>query len=314
MSREQLYPEERKGGIQVTHSSFTKEQPSSPDKQNEDAFLVFENEQIFVAAVIDGASSLHQVTSSDVETEFDGRFASLTIRKSILDNAETAESAYQLVMGANEDLAGALRERGVDVGQATSLELPAAYISLIRIDKTKKEADLCQVGDTAILLEDDSGIKIAASRDTEIFDDQAMTASVKIVRVRNVSMKEAIQDPVVAGLMEKSRLHGNYPGGNGSGVLNGKPELSEYIDPGNNLVMSLQGVRRFVLLTDGLFLPTEQFNEEPDWEMIARIVKVRGMKGLYDEVADLKESDPELTRYPRFKQFDDATGIEIIFK
>ena len=291
---------------------FTESQAeASPERLNEDAAVVLENERILVVAVIDGATATSAVTEiGSKPSAAGGRFAAQTIIEGIKESFDAAVSARELLLDANQKIADKLLEQGVDAQSVSSLELSRASGCLVRIDKTREEIEISQAGDTACLIVNQDGhISLALPLDSDIYDEKTILLAQKISADQGISLSEAFKCFEISELMNASQNANNDPNGQGNGVLNGSKNLKQYIQ--TKTWSSLKDVRRIILLTDGLYLPTEEFNAEPNWSEIAELIKAAGLKGLYQEVLTLKNADPELKKYPRFKKHDDATGVVI---
>lgn len=292
----------------IRFSAFSKDQEESPGRQNEDAYVVLENESLSVAAVVDGATEISSITGAKGQKNHGVRFAAQTAVAAIKEGFTHDLSASDLLLEANQEIAKGLKKYGLDP-ETSPLKRPSANATLLRIDKRNKRLDIAQVGDTiGIIVKRGGKAELALPQDPEIYDAQAIALAIKIAQKQKSSLKKAISDPRVAQLMEKSRAADNLPDGKGSGVLNGSPLLKRYI---RGKEWSLGQIMRVILLTDGLLPPAADFRAEPNWPDIAKIVDRKGLEGLYQLVRDLKNSDPDFAKFPRFKKHDDATGIVI---
>lgn len=290
---------------------FTQSQAeASPERLSEDQSIILENEMVLVAAVIDGATATSLVTGiGEKQSASGGRFVAQTAVEGIKENFNKAVSAKELLLDANRKIADKLLEQGVNVQNVSPLELSRASGSLVIINKACKEIEISQAGDTACLIIKKSGeVLLALPPDSDIYDEQTISLAQKIATNKGVSLSEAFKYREINNFMNASQKANNDPNGGGNGILNGSKNLEKYIQIKS---LSLEEVKQVILLTDGMFLPTEQFSDKPDWPEVAECIKNKGLKGLYERVLILKNMDPELKKYPRFKKHDDATGIVI---
>ena len=74
-------------------------------------------------------------------------------------------------------------------------------------------------------------------------------------------------------------------------------------------VRQLENVlQRAFILCDGMLMNLFTHEQQRDAE---RALRKGGLKELLVQTRELQERDPDCATFPRFKQFDDATGIEI---
>lgn len=73
----------------------------------------------------------------------------------------------------------------------------------------------------------------------------------------------------------------------------------------------IEDIKHILLLTDGMYIPKEDPAAEEDWQQYADIFLEGGLRGLFNTVRSLESSDPDVTRYPRYKLHDDASGVAI---
>lgn len=302
--------EKKEDILRLQVSTFSEKQSESGDRKNEDTFVIVENDGVLAAAVVDGGSALSSVTTVKGVERFSGLFVSERAVEHIRKEYSKVSSAEDLLLSTNRYVASELQSHGIDPETAGPLVLPTASgVGIVRIDKKNQTLEVAQVEEVAVLIVwEDGRVGLALSIRTPPWDVRAMSLAQQIAKEMGVSLREALRDERVGELFVKSRADENAPGGTGSGALNGRGALKEYIQ---SVKLPLEGIRSVVLLTDGMFPPQDDFFSPPDWEQVARVVERDGLKGLYDWVFRLKSSDPELDKYPRAKQYDDATGIVI---
>ena len=291
-----------------TVETFSRPQAEAlPERENEDAVVVLENDEALVAAALDGATSIGTVTGA--ASGPGGRFAAQTAIEGIRRQFASAQSSSELLLAANRYIADQLRLHGIDADSASPLDLSRASGTAVRIDKARQLVEVSHIGEAAALVVHREGmVESVAPPDAESYDATAIALAQKIAEQRGCSLAEALQTPQIFDLMKKSQLTDNAPDGSGAGVLNGSKNAERYIVTKS---WPLGQIKQVLLLTDGLWLPTKQFGQEPDWQEMAGVINQRGLAELYRQVTALENDDTDLIKYPRFKKHDDASGVVI---
>ena len=92
------------------------------------------------------------------------------------------------------------------------------------------------------------------------------------------------------------------------GVLNGEKAALDFLGSGR---VQIKQVSTILLLSDGLFLPSESPEADLDIKTLTKIYLRSGLRGLRDRIRDQQKTDPRCHRYPRFKLHDDMSGIAL---
>ena len=161
-------------------------------------------------------------------------------------------------------------------------------------------------GERVVLVKRDGEVQLAIPFEMPYFDSLAFAVAEKLSREKGISYKIALEDEEVGQFFIKSRLFENDTDDKGSGAVNGKQGISKYL---RSITIPLSGVRSIAVLSDGMYLPTEDFTLTPDWKRMMQFMESEGLDGLYREVTKLKNEDPEFMKFPRAKKHDDAAGI-----
>lgn len=305
----ELDTEEEKVRPKFSCNIFQEAQAESQGRQNEDTLLVKEGDKIIMAVIADGGSALSGFTTINGVERFNGLFVSRAIVDYLDREFDKSISAPELLLGANIYVRELLLQKGVDPENASALELPTASgVSIVLIDKINQTLEVAQVGDTAVLINGRDGTNLAIEFGVPYFDNLAFLKAAQIAAEKGISYKEALQDEEVGQLFIKSRLFENADDDCGSGAINGKKGISKYL---KSTIIPLDQIRRIAILSDGMFIPAEDFTEKPEWNKTMQIIEDVGLEGLYNVVSQLKTEDPDFEKYPRAKQHDDATGILI---
>lgn len=198
------------------------------------------------------------------------------------------------------------------------LFLPAAVATIAVIDTQLKTLYFAHVGDTALILGyRDGRVEVPTLNQVRMNYESALFAAVKQVAGDGLSMLDVINHPLIQALNRDQRINHNFVDeqgathlSRGTGVVNGLPELADYIKTG---VVSLEGVEAIILASDGFLWPDNPLNPTPDpmrligkmWQMIRQ----QGAMGYLNALRLEERADATREKYPRFKLHDDATGV-----
>jgi len=282
---------------------------SKVGRRNEDTFVVLENDDILVAAVLDGATELASISGVQDSQQQGGRFAAQKAAFGIEKKCQETESAEEILLAANQQIRESLVYQGHNPDESAPEFLPNTQAVLAVVKKNKGEIEIVQTGDAVCLVElNDGQIELAMPPDITPQDIEALKLSRSTSLAKNIDLKDTFNNETISRLMIAGRALCNKEDGSGVGVLNGQKSAEKYI---KSKKYQLADVKKIILLTDGLFLPTEDIDAEPDWHKMVDIINKGGIERLYQEVLALKNQDPQLNKYPRFKKHDDATGVTI---
>lgn len=92
------------------------------------------------------------------------------------------------------------------------------------------------------------------------------------------------------------------------GVLNGEAEALDFISSGT---IKDDRIKDIVLFSDGLFPPSSCPDELFDAPLFVQLYRSGGLETIRQHVRALQSTDPGCYRYPRFKMFDDISGIAL---
>jgi hypothetical protein len=324
---------------------------ASPGKLvNEDAWLLFEAPQnkssLILAAAIDGASTRYSIAilESYLDRHYGvppAAFAAITIRNSLLSQLLTfpEKELQSALLAANDALRSKLEQiiGGFSQEHFMSLHpeviqddprrfrllLPASVATLVRIDITEQVLEYAHAGDTSLIEVRRDGTTVNHTPDQmRKFDEEVLRFAVDLRQKRNLlHVKDAVKQSEVVTKDRENGLRHNYvnPSGTviideGSGALNGLPELAAFIVSGRFKYDPVL-TSGFCLTTDGLRLPAPLYEtaheEQQRLERMGELLLEGGVNSVYEEMRGMIEVDPYYDLYPRIKNQDDATGVWI---
>ncbi|MCC6499688.1 MAG: hypothetical protein IT313_05410 [Anaerolineales bacterium] len=203
------------------------------------------------------------------------------------------------------------------------LVLPTCVITLARLDLVSSRLEFAHLGDTSLFEACQDGTVIRHTRDQMgEFDNQALESVRAMQTYHQIKhFIDAVSSPEGREFIIQSGIRLNYVDENGTtnpqhgcGVLNGLPEMEDYIETG---VVEIDPSRTFgfFALSDGLELlsPLDEklAEQQQRYQKMGRIVRRFGLRGLYNQMTQMVSSDIHLDIYPRTKLQDDATGIYV---
>jgi hypothetical protein len=146
------------------------------------------------------------------------------------------------------------------------------------------------------------------------YDTAALNLAVNLRKAGNLPhLIDAINLPDVRQLNNEK---GQTQPGHGCGVIDGLPELVDYIETGT-LQIDPQQTEGFCLLSDGMELLAplgeSPAQTEARLQKTGQILKTVGISGLFKAIQQMAQSDPDFDQYPRMKFLDDSTGVYLRF-
>lgn len=327
----------------------------SPVKQrgNEDAWLAVQSPfspEIILLAVIDGAGvrkplpSLVNYLQNYYPSLTPAAFSANIVKQELISQMrrKPENSLYDYLINANivlrntiEKIIGSfdsvkflaeLDDTFRSEDRNIRLVLPACAATLARFNTKTFQVEFAHVGDTSLLeVSVDRNVILHTNDQMRRFDVRAFEDILQLQkRLGLPHFKDAVQLPEGRHYIIESGLHLNFVDdlgmtdlAQGCGVLNGLPEMKDYIESGMINIDDKQN-SSFILLSDGLELLSPLHEETSKqikrFNQTAEIVQKFGLRGLYNKISKMTESDSYFDRYPRTKMQDDATGIYIQFR
>ncbi len=176
---------------------------------------------------------------------------------------------------------------------------PSASVTIVR--EGDQSIEYLALFDSVIVLDGPSGLKVVTDRRV----DSVARAEDLATRVHPIGSPahQARVDELVAA-QRRSR---NQPGG--YWVAGAKPAAA-YQALAGSLPRSL--VTRAALLSDGVSCLVESY-AVGDWSWLLTVLQDDGPRQLISRAREVEGTDPEGTRWPRYKASDDATATICLF-
>jgi serine/threonine protein phosphatase PrpC len=311
-------------------------------RENEDTWLLRHDDQQTLMMVADGATTrvvptammdLIQATYSPATTA--AGFAARATRDVIAQ--QTDHTPAEMMIAANDALRAHLLAAYGDLSpeaiarkepemvdyihedpRLLRLVLPVCVATIAKIDHASNTLHYAHAGDTALFIFQRNGRVTWA---TQANDDSRVLKMVKQTQedAGASHIADILTDARVIEANRRSALSHNYVDldgktnrERGGGVINGLPELADYMVTGTIALDDAHGV---FVCSDGMFYPAplgESGDERDQRLQMMRDVIVRDGLGAYTNKLRAEEAaDATRDRYPRFKVHDDATGIYV---
>jgi hypothetical protein len=254
-------------------------------KINEDEFLIKDN----LFAVFDGATSL--IGYADKRGRTGGRIAA-EIAKDIF--SQNSSSLKNLAIITNKKIRAAMIKSSINVKNKE--EIWSAGFAAVRIKK--REIEYASILDCLILVifKNNSHKLLNPYINHDLTDliSWKKLADRKTKNIRSEMKVRLIKTRKAAGIKYSS--------------LNGLENVEKFLKFGK---INLKNIKSIILFTDGFLLPKRDPEREEDWKTFVKLYQARGIKGVLDYVRRLEATDPNCWKYPRVKQYDDATAVSI---
>lgn len=302
----------RKGGLLIGKEHPKAAQISactiagSPEKPNEDAYALKTVEGVLVIGAFDGASSKKPITA--LKTQTGARFASHFLRNRFNEVLPDL-SPKELMVTLNSRLLTANQEIGGHLGDTHTL--PGSTGTIIKIDSDRDRLEIAHISDSfCVIYYRDGHSETVTLNTNKVFDEQVFALMEKIAKDRGITPREAHQTKEIQeAKLETAQGRDNNPNGKGSGLLNGDPNVEQYIQ---EIVIPLNEVKAVLLGTDGLIPQGWTLEKNEDRQRLYEDLKEGGFERLISIKHQSEDEDPDW-HHIRYKHSDDATGILLSF-
>jgi serine/threonine protein phosphatase PrpC len=280
--------------------------PNGNGKPNEDAFVVVNAEKLLWIGVFDGTTSLR--TLDKLQGMTGARFASNFLKDHFINNEiGLTETPKKVLLGLNTQLLEEAKKLGGKLEDTHSL--PAAMVTLVKIDMDKLSLDFANVGDTWITIYDQNGGSELVTKDTnKKFDDEMFELIQNKAASKGLTNRKARQEKTIKqALYEMYLRRNNNPNGKGSGLVNGDPNVEMYIQEGK---VDLSDKKAVLVGTDGLEILGKLLSDISYRSYLWENYSDGGFKKLINLKKESEDNDPDW-KFPRYKHSDDATGVMV---
>lgn len=269
-------------------------------KENEDSFAVRIDGSCLWIAVFDGTTSLKEIPNIKGAG---ARFASHYLKDNFYNIK--LKTPTKTLVELNERLLEKSTNLGGDLSDTHSL--PAAMGTIIKIDFQENILYLAHVGDTyAITFNNDGSSKIITDDRNKKFDDEMFSLMKEIAKEQNISNKQVRQDERVnKALIEMFIKRNNNPNGDGSGIINGDPNMEKYIYERS---IDITDTKSVLVASDGFEIQSLSLEDSKNRTLVSDIIEQGGMRMLIKRKKESEDDDPEWNNI-RYKHSDDATGV-----
>ena len=277
---------------------------------NEDAFAVAVRDEQLLAGVFDGTTSLRAIRSLEQHGVSGARFASAFLRHSLgsVDPHRSAGDALRELNLRLRALSSGLE--GFDPDDVNTL--PASSATLVKFDARAGAMQLAHVYDSwCVAYFHDGRSELLTENRNRPFDEAVFDLMAKLARAQGVTPREVRAQPAIQDALVRSRAtKSNRPDGAGTGLLNGDPNMSAYIQERE---LPLHALRAVLLGTDGLVPQGWNVEDERDRDRMFAEIANGGLPRLLEAKRRSEDADPDWWHI-RDKHSDDATGVFIELK
>lgn len=309
----------------------------TPGHHNEDSYWADLSGSHALLMVADGAQQRLQTRKTTALFGPDttgARFAAQVMRET-MDQAAAAAPKV-ILLQANATLAArwqsvygdlsaatlakqepALAEALADDPRRIRLALPVCVATVARVDLEGKLLRFAHAGDTALLLfHPDGRVSSPAINQMKHHEENTLFFAQALQRREGAAhLADLLEDPRVQAL--NNALYHNYVDENGDidlnvgvGVVNGLPQLGDYIQTAEVDISEVSGI---LLCSDGFLWPAPLDESEADrdarLQTMRKRIEAEGLRGYYEALRAAQAADAGRDQFPRFKIHDDATAV-----
>lgn len=246
-----------------------------------------------LSIVCDGATTLHSAQRQSAAQPTSGGQKAAGITASVF-SGDPERNLLDSARRANELIRKAMIEEGLDLLEREQLW----STSFAAVQVNEDSIAWCQTGDCMILLiHRDGGAQLLTELPGQ---DREVLKTWQQIGARSsgtIQQNLAAEIAAVRGKMNKE-----------FGVLNGENEALKFVSSGT---VEADQISDVLLFSDGLFPPSTSPDNLFDAELFVQLYKNGGLKHIRNHVRSLQKDDPGCYRYPRFKMYDDISGVAL---
>lgn len=257
--------------------------------------------------VIDGASGLYleRISPFSSDAQWFARGLGKLLAKSLGDfNLSIAEHVQVACATLLAEYQGFLSKEGVDINRD---KLPNATVSIVRFQTAQNQMEIFQLGDSPIMIEQGDELVILDDEALAQSDQRALRKMIEVAEERQISIQAARR--FITDLLKANRQKRNTD--EGYWILD---PTGEGIKGARQLELPLNQVTRLAIMSDGLWEAHDilKIYQTPE-ALFERLFAPEGLSSMIAEMRLIQESDPQFSRYPRFKLMDDASVVRYSF-
>lgn len=276
-------------------------------KPNEDAFSVYKYDNKLFILVLDGNSSLKPIKFLGILSG--ARYASHFLAKEFPKVIRVDDDPQDVLIDLNKRLlATVLKFEGTNIHDTHTL--PGAMGTLVIVDPDNNKVTIGHVGDTfCVYFYKNGSSKVITNDLNEKFDTEMLTRMFQIAKETDISPREARHSPEIEkALITMFNERNNRQDGKGVGLINGNPNMEEYIQIVETPLNKLHAI---LIGTDGLPPVSLSLTKESDRRVLQNQITVGGFQKLIKLKVEDENGDPDFWKYVRYKHSDDGTGVYI---
>ncbi|MGI9535785.1 MAG: protein phosphatase 2C domain-containing protein [Desulfocapsaceae bacterium] len=246
-----------------------------------------------LSIVCDGATTLYSAQHQDAVMPRSGGQKAASITASVFANAPE-RNLLDSARRANELIREAMIDDGLDLLRREQLW----STSFAAVQLNEESITWCQTGDCMILvIHRDGGGQLVTELPGQ--DREVLKTWQQIGARSNTTIQQRLASEIasVRGKMNKE-----------FGVLNGEDEAMNFVSSGT---LEIDQISDVLLFSDGLFPPSTNPDNLFDSELFVRLYKSGGLKSVRNHIRSLQDDDPGCYHYPRFKMYDDISGVAL---
>ena len=246
-----------------------------------------------LSIVCDGATTLHSAQRQSAAQPTSGGQKAAGITASVF-SGDPERNLLDSARRANELIREAMIDEGLDLRERQQLW----STSFAAVQVNEDSIAWCQTGDCMILLiHRDGGGQLLTELPGQ---DREVLKTWQQIGARSSG---TIQQNLAAEIAAvRGRMNREF------GVLNGENEALKFVSSGT---VEAEQISDVLLFSDGLFPPSTSPDNLFDADLFVQLYKNGGLKHIRNHVRSLQKDDPGCYRYPRFKMYDDISGVAL---
>ncbi len=300
----QLFFITNKNPMNIKLDIISDERRGNPLK-NEDQATFKANNEFCLLGVFDGATAIGHIPYFEKLGKSPGRVAA-EIAKVCVENNQSSADPVEVIMDINRKLR--LKANKIpDITQKSELFTTMGFVA--RIDRQNRTLSYAAVGDCACIVLRASGTFEWFTDEAAItFDRKEIEVAQAVSEKKGVAMSHILDTEEVKAIIATHRRLENDPKGKSFGTLKGSPDadMIRYMRTGK---LTLNQGDKVFIVSDGMFISPIRSPKET--RIIENSLKKGGLRNLLTCIRKIQDNDATLGQFPRLKQYDDATGIEI---